>query len=429
MQKIVKKLKLADKGQSLVELAIIAPILLFMLIGVFEVGWALRGYLVLVNVNREITRFAIRPGYLDFTTQDTVITSYQRIREWVDTSLAGQLDLDFDDNTGNATLIVSHIVIDMGLPCDQSIVNDPAQCVCSQFETNPSSYANNFTLDDLVVHPGKLGQEYQAMRFGPEVTETGTRTVRINYRDLVSNTLVPQNNRRNCELIQKGSIPSANNMIVTELFFDQPQLFGFPLISNPFTDPVPLYTRTTMRLVSASRSSGTQGGGLTANIDTVGPVCDVYPFAVRATSVATAVVGVTTVDIFDGQGGAGNHHGWLAWNPGQTSEANLADELNYPTAALNNYINPTNASDRILNHNDWVASLPGEMDTTNINDLIQPLVGRKIRVAVWNSFNTNRYQINDFVWVTIQGGSSIDLSPGRRVNAIFEGDASAGCPP
>ncbi len=42
----------AGPGQSLVEIAITAPLLIFLLLGVFEVGWALRGYLVLVNVNR-----------------------------------------------------------------------------------------------------------------------------------------------------------------------------------------------------------------------------------------------------------------------------------------------------------------------------------------------------------------------------------------
>ncbi|MCB9106914.1 MAG: pilus assembly protein [Anaerolineales bacterium] len=61
-----KLLQVGDKGQSLVEMAIIIPLLIFMMIGVFEVGWAIRSYLVLVNINREITRFAVRPGYMDF---------------------------------------------------------------------------------------------------------------------------------------------------------------------------------------------------------------------------------------------------------------------------------------------------------------------------------------------------------------------------
>ncbi|MFN8453606.1 MAG: hypothetical protein U0401_02865 [Anaerolineae bacterium] len=51
-----------------------------------------------------------------------------------------------------------------------------------------------------------------------------------------------------------GVLPSANNVIITEIYYNQPQLFGFPLISNPFTNPVPMYAQTAMRMIVASRS-------------------------------------------------------------------------------------------------------------------------------------------------------------------------------
>ena len=114
-----------EKGQSLVEMALAAPILIFLLIGVFEVGWAIRSYVVLVNVNREITRFAVRPGYLDFSDESTVAASYGKVRSWVDTSLTGQLDMNFDETDGNATLIISHLVADTGMPCDPTGHGDP----------------------------------------------------------------------------------------------------------------------------------------------------------------------------------------------------------------------------------------------------------------------------------------------------------------
>ncbi|MBN1218571.1 MAG: pilus assembly protein, partial [Anaerolineae bacterium] len=41
-----------QRGQSLVEMAIVTPLLIFLLLGVFEVGNAVRNYMVLVNVNR-----------------------------------------------------------------------------------------------------------------------------------------------------------------------------------------------------------------------------------------------------------------------------------------------------------------------------------------------------------------------------------------
>jgi len=48
LKEIIRKNK---KGQSLVEMALIAPILLLMFLGVVEVGWALRNFIVVQNAN------------------------------------------------------------------------------------------------------------------------------------------------------------------------------------------------------------------------------------------------------------------------------------------------------------------------------------------------------------------------------------------
>lgn len=266
-----KMLGSSKKGQSLVEIAISMPILIFLLIGVFEVGSALRSYLVLVNVNREITRFAVRPGYLDFSTEDTIQTSYNRILDWATTSNTSQLDLDFDNDDGNTTLIISHVVADTGMPCED--INDHDCDSCDDF-LDPSHPA--FSVDDIIIHPDKEGMGYQAQSFGPATTSTGSKQTRINY-DLLAADMTMQNNKFNCEILKRGGVPSANNVIVTEIFHDQPQLFGFPLISNPFTDPYPLYTHTIMRLVGAARSTGSANGNLLSNISTLGPLCLAYP--------------------------------------------------------------------------------------------------------------------------------------------------------
>lgn len=70
-----------QKGQSLVEMALITPILLILFIGVFEVGWVLRGFIVLSNANREATRFAAKGTYLNF-------------RDFADTDGDGKADVD-----------------------------------------------------------------------------------------------------------------------------------------------------------------------------------------------------------------------------------------------------------------------------------------------------------------------------------------------
>jgi hypothetical protein len=117
------------RGQGLVETAIVAPILIFMMIGVFEVGWALRGYLVLANVNREATRFGVRPGYMRYDnwppppglTPDEIEKwkgenlGYDKVVAHMFTSLSNQLNTTDVLSPG---VVMSHFVIKSKLPCE-----------------------------------------------------------------------------------------------------------------------------------------------------------------------------------------------------------------------------------------------------------------------------------------------------------------------
>ncbi|MCB0197472.1 MAG: pilus assembly protein [Anaerolineae bacterium] len=320
------------KGQSLVEIAIAMPILIFLLIGVFEVGSALRSYLVLVNVNREITRFAVRPGYLDFSTEATIDDSYKSVFNWVGSANAGewvedsinngQLDLDFKDG-GSSTLIVSHVVVNTGIPCADKKGEPLTECDCS--ELDDPAY-ETFNYDDIIIHPDMGGKGYQAQSFGPASTSTGDRSTKIDY-DILTADLTKENNKFNCEILNRGGVPSSNNVIITEMYHDQPQLFGFPLISNPFTDPVPLYTHTVMRLLE-----GTRG----INQNTIGPMCLAYPLTAPQSIIDSSSVG-TKIDIL---GGAGpSDWGWLTWNPGEDDENYLNAELEYKQMSANDYTN------------------------------------------------------------------------------------------
>lgn len=55
----------SERGQALVEMAIISPILIIMLLGMFEVGAAIRAYMTVLNANREAARFVARGLYTD----------------------------------------------------------------------------------------------------------------------------------------------------------------------------------------------------------------------------------------------------------------------------------------------------------------------------------------------------------------------------
>ena len=58
-------------GQALVEMTLFMPLLLLILVGLLEIGWAIRGYLVLSQITREVARYGAR--------QDVKLLDYGRI--------------------------------------------------------------------------------------------------------------------------------------------------------------------------------------------------------------------------------------------------------------------------------------------------------------------------------------------------------------
>lgn len=248
-----------QRGQSLVEMAIMTPLLLLMFIGVIEVGWALRGYLVLINVDREAARFAAR-GYQDFKQPDIEDVGYEFVLDHAMASLAGQLPLDFTSENPNATLIITHLEIDTGYPCDNNLEGNPPcndtcsnpPCDCSALDKREPAYPG----DDLIILPPPVGSDPYS-----DPTVAISNTFRAEYgigspihttrvEDDLWETLREQNDEINCTLLAKDEAisPSPNSVIIVEIFYDQPQLLGVPIVSNQFTNPIPLYAHTMMRI-------------------------------------------------------------------------------------------------------------------------------------------------------------------------------------
>ena len=330
-------------GQSMVETAIAMPLLILMFLGVLEVGWALRGYLVLANVNRESVRFAVKTGTLDFSQTDPVAIGYGFVMSHTMASLADQLDLHFDGPETNATMILSHFVIDTGLPCATfsggTYVFDSANCDCTDGDTSDSDGDGTdwFSLDDLVIHPATPGYAHYAQTYG--ISDT-TRLSDGDYA-VEAEKLKLENNRLNCVVLKTGVAAemTSNNLIVAEVFHKQPQLLGAPLVSNPLTDPIPLYSHTAMR-IAVSRDAETT--------DTVGPVCELAPFAFQYTG------GPATLDMCQTGGGCTNFE-WLAWNQSSTNNNDyLAYALENQRLSINGYTNPNNSSDHILSLGDRI---------------------------------------------------------------------------
>jgi hypothetical protein len=385
-----------QEGQSLVEIAIAAPLLILMFIGVFEVGWALRGYIVLANVNRESVRFAVKQGTLDYSVKNPATVGYDKVLSHTTVSLSRQLPLEFLDPEPNATVIMSHLAVDTGYPCVKYQGGKPKvpyefdeNCDCTVDDLNDPQW---FTRDDLVLHPDVPGFAYYAQTYG--ISQT-TRIGRGSYQ-AEADKLILDNNQLNCTVLKTGSAGemSVNNMFIAETFFDQPQLFGVPFISNRLTDPIPFYTHTAMRIVDTREANKS---------DTIGPACQLYPIifpeqdlwdpdddGVDEYSPGNPPEGIT-IDAFEGGGSGG--FGWLNWSPGDNSDGYIVEELHNPRLSMHDFtglfpppnLNPDSANTG-LNIGDWVSGSTGVNTSSGVQRELEDLsAGMSILIPIYDT--------------------------------------------
>ncbi|HEX9925898.1 MAG TPA: hypothetical protein VGD99_24795, partial [Anaerolineae bacterium] len=263
-------------------------------------------------------------------------------------------------------------VIDTGLPCATfsggTYVFDSANCDCTDGDTSDSDGDGTdwFSLDDLVIHPATPGYAHYAQTYG--ISDT-TRLSDGDYA-VEAEKLKLENNRLNCVVLKTGVAAemTSNNLIVAEVFHKQPQLLGAPLVSNPLTDPIPLYSHTAMR-IAVSRDAETT--------DTVGPVCELAPFGFQYTGPSSPP---PTFNMCETGGGCTNFK-WLAWNVGENNDANyLAYALENHRLSINDY---NLGSDQQLNLGDRITTfttvpVPG----TTINANLAALENATVRVPI-----------------------------------------------
>lgn len=434
----VKRKSHGQKGQSLVEMAMAMPLLLLLFIGVFEVGWAIRGYIVLVNVNREATRFAIKNGVLDFSVKDPATVGYDTVLSHTVSSLASQLPLEFLGTNPNTTLILSHIVVDTGFPCVKYQGGKPKvpyefdanNCDCTSNDPNDSQW---FTRDDLVLHPGVSGYSYYSRTFG--ISQT-TRIGGGNYQ-VEADKMALENNQLNCTILKTGSAGelTVNNAFIAEAFYKQPQLLGVPIVSNRVTDPIPLYAHTAMRIVTSRETEAS---------DTVGPTCEVYPitFDDGIFPDPDSPVPGQSIDAFEG-GGTGNF-GWMNWDPGDNSNTYIREELYNPRLSMHDFtgltpppgLNPDPANDGI-NIGDWISGKTGVGNSNEVMDELENLVGKTIRVPIYDDNagpgQNKGYHVSHFALITINQvclprvGSSCYTPGSKSIQATFVGYDDDAC--
>jgi hypothetical protein len=432
---VIKRSKTSSpngKGQSLVEMAIITPLLLLLFLGVLEVGWAIRGYVVLLNADREATRFAARGRYLDFSQTERENIGYDYVLDHTMDSLSQQLAFDVMSDDPNGTMIISHFLVDTGKPCADPPCNDDCEadkhnkhggCDC----TTPDRREPDYPYDDLVLYPGTAGYDHFTTLYGIN------RTSRLDNAQLIAE-LKEQNDAFNCALNREdpSAVWSANSVVVVEAYYDQPQLLGVPIISNRFTDPVPIYVQTAMR-ISADR--GSAGG------EAQGAGCPLLPIVVHQSTIEDMNEGESTGNIRNGTG-YGNF-GWLRWtddteaissNP--NSEEYLAEELANPRLAMNDYQEPDGydpvGEDTVINADDNVWGLTGNVNSNGVaKEELTRLMneGQSHLLPIWDeAYDTGSnvvYHIVGFAWFKIDG---FDLTGNpKEISATFMGWDNGTC--
>ncbi|MCB1583899.1 MAG: choice-of-anchor A family protein, partial [Xanthomonadales bacterium] len=107
--------------------------------------------------------------------------------------------------------------------------------------------------------------------------------------------------------------------------------------------------------------------------------CDLYPYTVEASHM-TALSAGELVSNYETAVSHGNYS-LLTWN-GSNDTNTLAQSFIQPGNA-ENYINPDNDGDNIIDMGDWVQGAPGKNNASHVRGALDALLGEVITVPLW----------------------------------------------
>ena len=208
---IIKRVKRwRRRGQSLVEFAILLPLVLIMLSGLIEFGFLLNEYLDLIDAAREVARFAsdedpIRDEAGNFNPNPANAPEpagfYSRLWSNTDRALdmGGQIALDpFEDDV-----------------------------VVSLFSVNFGTVSQRYPLDT-----GTNGGEAGWQRWGNDTSKFTSAEIQTIVTDSITSN--------------GGTITPNTGVVLVEIFYDYHMIMGLPWIRAFVPDPVPLHVYTIM---------------------------------------------------------------------------------------------------------------------------------------------------------------------------------------
>jgi hypothetical protein len=196
-------------GQGLLELAVILPVLLILLMGMVEIGYALRDYLILVNACREGCRFAARGRFSDQDVEARVVSAGGVVRR-------GGIDVPFlytHETDGNTGIIVSHVYMDSA--------GDVPTYTASYTGVLPSGAG---TVRKIAEEDSQIDQVRLVERHGPATQSINATREAAGYEQM------------------------GNHIVVVEVFYMHHPLWNNPFV--PLPDPWMLRAQTEMRVVT-----------------------------------------------------------------------------------------------------------------------------------------------------------------------------------
>lgn len=224
------------RGQSLVEMAIALPVLVIMLLGVFEVGRALRTYMIVANASREAARFAAKPTNTDFRGTTWSDIGYLKTVSHTVISVGDSL---WDFREEGSVVLSLYDLPDM-YPCDPATREITAEdkwanCNCETAVLDPYQAP-------MVKHPGL----YPYMTYSwPYSLTSGIDP----YEE--SDKLMREHLWSNCVLGKTSinAVPQVEQVVVAEVGYNFKQI-GFPLFTIIVPERIPMTVTTVMRYTS-----------------------------------------------------------------------------------------------------------------------------------------------------------------------------------
>lgn len=114
MKKIRKSHKRRERGQSLVEFALLAPILLILFMGMFDFGWILHKQIQMDNATREASRRgAVGETNAQMTGRILDMITFDLTLEQITIDVLDPYGVSVGDNTNRIPDNLMHVAIDM----------------------------------------------------------------------------------------------------------------------------------------------------------------------------------------------------------------------------------------------------------------------------------------------------------------------------